>query len=234
MLNGTIENKIIKLKKLKAERDCLLNEKEEQASRVRVILWDMIPSNEFQAELCPTPYEIHWGWLEAVNRTSNVMDPLRKDQKIIQLAETRIVNNEQEAQDYFQEMLARGQEGIILKTFQAIWENKRSKGLIKYKAELDCDLIVTEWNEGKNKYAGLLGSLQCESSDGKVVVNVSGYSDKEREELTPENTVGKIVAVLYNERISSRDRPETDSLFLPRIVEFREDKFEADHSSKIK
>jgi hypothetical protein len=45
-----------------------------------------------------------------------------------------------------------------------------------------------------------------------------------------------IVAVIYNERISSQDknRAGVDSLFLPRYAEFRSDKTVANSSAEIK
>ena len=105
----------------------------------------------------------------------------------------------------------------------------------------DCDLEVVGWIEGKGKYVGMLGKLECKSSDGKIRVDV-GSGDKETKILTdefrantkPEDIIGKIVTVKYNARIKDKRRPEFDSLFLPGLVEIREDKTGADHSSTIK
>ena len=115
------------------------------------------------------------------------------------------------------------------------WDDKRAYGLSNLKAIEDADLEVIDWVEGEGKYVGMLGALVCQSSDGKVVVSIgSGFSDEQRKNFTREATVGRIVEVLYNERIASRDRPDTDSLFLPRFVELREDKDVANSSAEIK
>jgi DNA ligase-1 len=123
----------------------------------------------------------------------------------------------------------------LLKSKEHIWEDKRSVGLIKMKSIKDADLEVIGWVEGTGKYVGMLGALVCRSSDGLVEVSIgSGFSDAQRKTFTRKATVGRIVEILYNERITSRDRTETDSLFLPRFVELREDKDVANSSAEIK
>ena len=83
----------------------------------------------------------------------------------------------------------------------------------------------------------MVGSLICASSDRKVIVSVSGFSVQMRQWITDniDSVIGKIITVMYNERISSKgaDRSETDSLFLPRFVEFRSDKSVANSSEEI-
>ena len=81
----------------------------------------------------------------------------------------------------------------------------------------------------------MMGALICQSSDGKVEVSVgSGYSDAQRREFTRDEMIGKVVTVLYNERIASLGRAGVDSLFLPRFIEVREDKDVANSSKEIK
>jgi ATP-dependent DNA ligase len=145
---------------------------------------------------------------------------------------TRQVDNFYEAQRHFEKWLAQGQEGTILKDKNGIWEDKRSKGQIKFKGELECDLQIVDWEEGTGKNKGRLGALVCESSDGVIRVNVgSGYSDEQRDEFT-KKVIGKIVTVKYNARI--KDKSGVESLFLPVFIELREDKNKAEASKSIK
>ena len=135
-------------------------------------------------------------------------------------------------------MLADGQEGIILKDKDGIWENKRAKHQIKFKGEMECDLEITEVVEGTGKYAGKLGAVVCRSrpEDGKyLTVNVgSGFNDDHRDNLWAirDQLVGKIVAVKYNMR--SKNKAGEESLFLPIFVEVRYDKDVADTIGDIK
>jgi ATP-dependent DNA ligase len=95
------------------------------------------------------------------------------------------------------------------------------------KVELEADLLVTGWNFGTGKIAGLMGSVTCITADGGVEVGVgSGFNDEDRKML-PEDIVGKIITVKYNEVIQDKNK-NTKSLFLPIFVELRLDKTQAD------
>jgi hypothetical protein len=72
-----------------------------------------------------------------------------------------------------------------------------------------------------------MGSVLAETSDGLLEVSIgSGFNDDDRE-LTPEDVLGKIVTVKYNEIIRDKNRDKA-SLFLPIYQEFRLDKNTAD------
>ena len=79
----------------------------------------------------------------------------------------------------------------------------------------------------------MLGALACESSDGIVKVNVSGFTDDQRKTITKESSVGRIIEVLYNTKIQD-SKTKVWSLFLPRIVQFRDDKDVANSFDEIK
>lgn len=204
----------------------------EEASRVRVRVWDIIGAESFKAEKDSTPYSERF---EMIEEAVNKYVILSKHCKI-SLIENIEVANLDEAEAHFAEMLTRGEEGTIIKNKDHIWEDKRPHGLVKMKAEEDCDLEVIGFNPGKGKFTGMIGSIICTSSDRKVEVSISGLTDALRKEITDNanDWIGRIVEVRYNERISSRDRTDTDSLFLPRFVELREDKDVADSSAEIK
>jgi hypothetical protein len=61
----------------------------------------------------------------------------------------------------------------------------------------------------------------------------TGFSDADRLGITAGNSVGRIVAVKYNARITDKTS-SVASLFLPVFVEFRSDKNTADHAKDIK
>jgi DNA ligase-1 len=135
----------------------------------------------------------------------------------------------------FQEYLSLGYEGIILKDGSGVWEDKRAKHQIKFKGELECDLKIVAVEEGSGKYAGMLGALICESSDGVVKVSVgSGLTDEHRINLwhIKREILDKIVAVKYNMR--TKNKAGEESLFLPIFIEVRDDKTVADSDKDIK
>jgi ATP-dependent DNA ligase len=189
---------------------------EDEASRVRMTAWDLIPIEDFKAGKCDIPYDERL-------RSLNVID---LDDKI-DLVDHQVADDMDIVRMFFQESLADGQEGVIVKNTDSPWEDKRSKYQVKMKVELEADLLVTGWNFGSGKIAGLMGSVTCTTADGGVEVNVgSGFNDEDRKML-PEDIIGKIITVKYNEVIQDKNK-NTKSLFLPIYVELRLDKDKAD------
>ena len=203
----------------------------EESENVRATLWDAIPLSSFQAGKDTEPYNIRLAKLS--NSISHVKGQFNQFRHYIELVWNKEVNNLYSAKVIFEKFLAEGQEGTILKSKTGIWEDKRSKEQIKFKGELECELVVVDWEEGTGKNKGRLGALVCESSDSVIRVNVgSGYSDEQRDEYTHSKVIGKIVTVKYNARI--KDKSGVESLFLPVFIELREDKDVADSSKKVK
>lgn len=191
----------------------------DEANKVRAVIWDVIPYMYFITGDCPMPYKERFARIKETRKISTVP--------------SYIVENIDEAQAKFKEYYDQGEEGIILKDMHAPWEDKRSKSLIKFKGELECDLKIVDVEDGTGKYEGMLGALVCESEDGIIKVKVgSGFNDEDRKKIKKQDVVGKVVAVKYNARI--RSKHEGESLFLPIFVEIREDKDEADSSGVIK
>jgi len=204
---------------------------DKEASMVRVTLWDAIPFTGFQAGVYKTPYNERF--MELMQNV-DFLKGISTIGYLVDIVWTKEVKTQLEAQKIFEKFLDEGQEGTILKSKTNIWEDKRSKEQIKFKGELECDLVVVGWEEGTGKNVGRLGALVCESSDGLIQVNVgSGYSDEQRKEYTKKYTNGKIVTVKYNARIKDRG-DGVERLFLPTFIEMREDKNEADSSKRIK
>jgi len=203
-----------------------------EANQVRATVWDAITVTGFEAGREAVPYN------DRLTRLYDCIDALHRDARqlshLVSLVETKKVQNDYEARRMFEQLLADGQEGIILKTKEGIWENKRSKNLIKFKGELECDLRVVDWEEGTGKNVGRLGALVLESDCGGIRVNVgTGFSDADRDSITAESSIGRVVAIKYNARITDKTS-STASLFLPVFVEFRNDKSVADSSKDIK
>ena len=197
-----------------------------EAAMVHATVWDLIPYVQFVDGYCGTPYSKRYSTLEAI------ISKQKSEGKKIWNVTSTIVQTLEEAQEIFQGYLAEGYEGIILKDGNGVWEDKRAKHQIKFKGELECDLKIVAIEEGTGKYAGMLGAIVCESSDGKIKVNVgSGFNDAHRKNLGKE-ILDKIVAIKYNSRIKNKLGDE--SLFLPIFIEIRDDKDIADNSKDIK
>jgi len=202
-----------------------------EGTMVRATLWDVIPIDAFLRGKYNMPYKTRFGNLVKYHSKFQKKSSLKH---LISIVETVTVDNQYTANKLFNKFLDEGQEGIILKSMNGIWEDKRSKDQVKFKAELECDLMIVGWEKGTGKNSNRLGALICESADGAIRVNVgSGYSDEQRDVFTVDYTVGKIATVKYNARIQDKGG-NVESLFLPTFIELREDKNVADNSKQIK
>jgi hypothetical protein len=200
-----------------------------ESSMVCATLWDMVSYDEFKAGKSILTYQQRLELLE------QIMDMNQEAQARIGLVDRWEVDNMEEVNTLFNGLLEQGEEGIILKSRDGIWEDKRVKHQIKFKGEMECDLKIVAVEEGTGKYVGMLGAIVCESSDGVVKVRVgSGFNDDHRINLwhIKEEILDKIAVVKYNMRIKNKLGEE--SLFLPIFIEIRDDKTVADSSEVIK
>lgn len=188
----------------------------EEADRICFVIWDYIPLDKFNDGLWDVPYETRRAGLQTCIH-NNITD-LNK----VRFISTQIVKSLDAAKLVFQSYLEQGLEGIILKDPRGFWEDKRSKSLIKFKAELECELIVESVDEGSGKYKGKIGALQCTDSTGKLKVGIgTGLTDEDRDRPF-EYYVNNIISVKYNEVIINAKGEM--SLFLPVYIEVRHDK----------
>lgn len=193
-----------------------------------VYLWDTIPLVDYKNGVCETPYN------NRLYRLQKMVESAPFDN--IRVIETRVVYSMAEAREHYTEMTEAGKEGTILKHHDSIWRDGTSKDCIKFKIEAEVDLLVTGVNEGNGKNAATFGSLVCQSSDGLVEVAVSGFTDADRVRIAGEldQWIGKrIITVRANNLMPIPQNGGKRSLFLPRFVEERLDKTEADSLDKI-
>lgn len=195
------------------------------AQRLHFEVWDILSVEEFEQGFSLKPYHTRFNELKYLVGKTNVMP-------YISVVENYVVDNISEAHEIAHQYIEQGMEGAILKSPDVLWENKTSKVMVKIKAEKDCDLLCIDVQEGEGRYQGMIGSLICQSDDGKLKVNVgTGLTDRDRQKDKSEY-IGKIITVKYNERIDSKNK-DSFSLFLPVFVEVRLDKTEADSLERI-
>ncbi len=186
---------------------------QDDRNRVRFVVWDAIPIDEFWSGSWNVPYDIRFQMIKNVLAKANA----GSNNDLITPVKSAFVANAEEAMKIFQEELSFGNEGVILKSIKGPWKNTRAKWQLKLKAEIEMDAVVIGVQEGTGKYQGKLGALLCraEDKDGPIEFSVgSGFSDAERDELWKNQPIGLVVNVKYNEIISSKGNSPR-SLFLP-------------------
>ncbi|NBU97368.1 MAG: hypothetical protein EBS19_03980 [Spirochaetia bacterium] len=172
------------------------------------------------------PFDVRRSTLEGVFMTYKTT--------LVTLADSFLTKEKEDIYAYYNKIVARGGEGVILKNPEHVYECKRSKNWIKLKEVNDCDLIITGWYPGEGKREGFIGGFYCEDSSGKIKVKVgAGFTDQDLKDLSqsPDSQIGKVCAIQYNVVIN--DKNDNWSLFLPRFIEIRNDKDSADNMSGI-
>jgi ATP-dependent DNA ligase len=200
----------------------------EEAQQLSVYAWDIIPMHAFKAGSYDMPYGERWNILNSITTKIN-------EHRLLNVVNNLVAETEEEIFEIYEMMLSEGEEGVIVKSDDAPWEDRRSRSMLKLKEEKECELRVIGFNEGEGKFAGNLGSVVFESGCKKLLVNVSGFIDEMRSEIweNRDKYLDSIATIRYNAIIDAKDR-DVKSLFLPRFVTWRLDKDTANTMLEIK
>lgn len=209
-----------------------LNRDDVDHSRLVFIVWDYIDIEAFYDGKWDVPYEDRFDKLARL-----VNSEVFKDSNI-KLIDNTECSSVEEVIAVFKNARARGEEGIICKSTDGIWKHGTSKDQLKAKVAVDCDVRIVGINYSEEtKYAGMIGSIEIESSCGLVNCDVgSGLKDSDRsdvERFLDYIESGKIFKIRYNDVVENELKPGKYALYLPRIIEPRDDKTEADSYEKI-
>jgi ATP-dependent DNA ligase len=94
--------------------------------------------------------------------------------KAIVLVDTFLAKNQEELDAKYAEYLTDGQEGQIIR-FDAAYENKRSRFLLKRKTFVDAEFKILDITEGKGNRSGMFGRAECITDAGvKFEANARG------------------------------------------------------------
>lgn len=185
--------------------------------------WDQIPLEMFVSK-CKYNISYHNRFtdLEA-QLTANSSDQIK-------MIETKIVYSPDELLEHYRDARRRKLEGTVGKWRHGEWKDGTSKDQVKQKEVIDVELEIKGFTPGKNKFALLFGSLTCQSSCALLEVNASGIPDDLRNEIHSNRPkyLNAIATIRSNGIMYSTKAGKLHSLFLPRLIEIRFDKTEAD------
>lgn len=109
--------------------------------------------------------------------------------------------NMDQVEPIVEEIWAHGGEGVMLNTFDGLYEIKRTRALLKIKHTEEHILPVVNVVEGTGKYEDSLGALVCEYVDKRGVKSYlgvgSGFTDEQRHRIwrNPDKYIGLKVEV---------------------------------------
>lgn len=189
---------------------------------------DVITQAELDAGECPIVYCKRRAQLEAF------FEEYGHKFERIRLVKMWPIHSVEEAMALFARVHADGEEGIIVKRPDGIWEGKRSTAWLKVKGEETVDLVVKRIEAGTegDRFEHCMGNAWCDYTNSKgEVVEVSiggGWSEDQRKYFWENQSelIGRLIEVEYHEET------QDGSLRHPRFKRFRDDKPVSDGQGK--
>ena len=122
------------------------------------------------------------------------------------LCEHTLVDSIDDMKCFYKSVLDSGGEGIMLNDPDAMYEGKRSNGLLKYKPSFDMEAKIKGYKDGTGKYKGKLGAFVCQplkNCDTYHIVDeveahefaTSGMDDSVRESYLTTHPIGTIITI---------------------------------------
>jgi ATP-dependent DNA ligase len=211
-----------------AQKNSTTHDSKADQYKIVFVAWDIIPIPNFETgEAYRVPYS---------SRFEKLSRDIGKDNPVMRVVETLIVENMEQALKHYRAARAAGEEGTVIKLPDMPWIDGTSTEQVKMKDAKDIDLRIVSMTAGKGKNSKAFGSLTMVSECRKLTVNVSGFSDELRRHIFEnfdEVFKGTIATITANSITQSKDKPGCFSLFLPRWKEHRPYKNDGDTLMRI-
>ena len=95
--------------------------------------------------------------------------------EFIEVVDSQLVETQEQLDKLYGEYIGEGFEGQMIRTCDSIYDNKRSKSLLKRKTFFDKEFILIDVEEGKGNWAGKGKKVYCGNIDGSPFADGSTY-----------------------------------------------------------
>ena len=193
---------------------------------IRFTVWDTIHVDEYFEQKSDSPYYLR------LNRVADMLHDYNPT--MVSLVETKVVNTYDEAMSHFQDILNKGFEGTILKSYDGTWKDGKPNWQVKMKLEMDVDLRIVGFNYGTGKNANVISSVNAESADGKVFTRPTGINEEMMQYIT--DNQDKLLGTILEVKCCglSSDSEGNYALLHPVFKTLRDDKNTCDTLESIK
>lgn len=198
---------------------------DEQTDELRYVAWDVVSEDEFDIAYSSKPYLERLTLAACISKSCPSVSMI-ENQPVYSVAEAFAINTQK---------IMEGEEGTVWKDPNGFWRDSTSgtSDAVKAKLKFQAEYRVVGKFEGEGKYAGMLGGFNFETSDGLIKFNAgSGLDDNQRKEYWEQDTDGWIFTIEAND-VVTRKGSDTESLFLPIIIERRLDRTHADSRDRV-
>ena len=197
----------------------IINSKErtsDEENQIEYVLFDMLPTSEFIKGKSTMIYSQRRQLLDKLNTKG--LKHIRVTKVLYQGTYTRA-----KAEKLLEMADKRGYEGLMC-NFDAPYECKRVKTLLKMKTFYSDDLRCIDVYEGEKDFQGMLGGITVQFHNNTVNVG-TGFSVEQRQYYwnNPEKIINHIVEVKYK-GLSKNKKNDNVSLNFPVFICVREDK----------
>lgn len=172
----------------------IINSDEEDKSCIEFVIFDMVDRLDFLMHgKSKQDYRIRRRILNVMAENCRKYDSIRVVPVLYHGSDSNMIDH------YLEYAESMGWEGLMLNK-NAPYVCKRTTDLIKIKKFKYSDLKIVGYEEGTNKYEGMLGAVIVDYKGNTVNVG-SGFTDEQREEYWKirEELIGKIVEVKYKD-----------------------------------
>ena len=113
---------------------------------------------------------------------------------VIKVLKQYPIKSNEHLQEFLKSIEAQGGEGVVVRDPNAAYISKRSDKALKVKNFEDDECEVIGYSEGRGKYEGVVGALECRLENGVEFKVGSGLSDAQRKN-PPE--IGDLITFKY-------------------------------------
>ena len=191
----------------------IANNKSESKEELKLVLFDVLPKEEFDNKISKDTYKI---------RKKHLLDLKQYETENIEIVQMFYEGTDQsEIWKWLDYCEQHDMEGCML-NLDTPYECKRTKSLMKIKKFYDFDLQIVGYEEGTGRNKGRLGAFVVDYNGNQVKVG-SGYSDEERVNFwnNRDKYIGRVITVKYKE-ISKDKKTGLESLQFPVYCGIRE------------
>jgi len=107
------------------------------------------------------------------------------------------VENEEQLDKYFNTLLSKDAEGVMLRAPNSPYKPKRTRFLLKVKPDHDAECEIVGYKPGTGKYKDVLGSFECKMIPEGKRFYISGMTDEIRKTYLKTHPIGTIVTYKY-------------------------------------